>query len=305
VYRPREQAVDTELLVVLAGYGVQLAKGLTPGATAVRPSEFLDRLKLRFATGWAASQAGAEVAADSFDWAALGRAVGPLLRTAPSSAPHMLGSLDTAVKVRKAAVRKPKDAVAPMARPDALADTGETGRAQQEMEAAVKAMMKVLKGCGAEGCCALRLVFNAASYAQTVENIFTLSFLVKDCFVKLSRGPRGKGVKVSALGKSEKEPSKEDYASGAAASTQFVLRLDQADWEAAKARLPVQPLMPHREPPVAGAPPPPPPVTSDQQTMAAAKGKRKLNAPRRVEPEEEEEEEAASDEEPVARKRQR
>ena len=75
-------------MVVLAGYGVLLAKGLTPGASTVSASDFLARLKRVYVAGW---DDAAEAAPNpgAFDWAALGAAVGKHFRWAPSSAPHM------------------------------------------------------------------------------------------------------------------------------------------------------------------------------------------------------------------------
>jgi hypothetical protein len=89
VQKPREQAVDTELMVVLAGYGVLLAKGLTPGASTVSASDFLARLKRLYVAGWDDATQQAPPNPGAFDWAALGGAVGKHFRWAPSSAPHM------------------------------------------------------------------------------------------------------------------------------------------------------------------------------------------------------------------------
>ena len=69
--KPREQAVDTELMVVLAGYGVLLAKGLTPGASTVSASDFLARLKRLYVAGWADATQQAPPNPGAFDWAAL------------------------------------------------------------------------------------------------------------------------------------------------------------------------------------------------------------------------------------------
>ena len=86
--RTREQAVDTELMVVLAGYGVLLAKGLTPGASTVSAADFLSSLKRTYVAGW---DDAAETAPNpgAFDWAALGTDGGKHFRWAPSSGPHM------------------------------------------------------------------------------------------------------------------------------------------------------------------------------------------------------------------------
>jgi hypothetical protein len=89
VHKPREQAVDTELMVVLAGCGLQLAKGLTPGAASVSPSDFLARLRCLHMAGFADAAPDEPPSAAAFDWVALGKSVGKLFRWAPTSAPHM------------------------------------------------------------------------------------------------------------------------------------------------------------------------------------------------------------------------
>ena len=148
------------------------------------------------------------------------------------------------MKERKAAQRRPRDEKAPQARPDALDDALETGTAQAETERAMKAMRRVVRA-HAGGVDAFTLCYNGASFAQTVENLFTLSFLVKDGRVELKRGPGDRGVLVTMA---DDQPVAEDFRSGRAAAMQFVFRLDVADWEAARPRMPKQPLMPHREP---------------------------------------------------------
>jgi hypothetical protein len=90
VHKPREQALDTELMVTLAGYGVQLAKGLTPGASAVSAGDFLAKLRLAHGGGMDdAPDASAPANPNAFAWAALGASVRKYFRWAPSCAPHM------------------------------------------------------------------------------------------------------------------------------------------------------------------------------------------------------------------------
>lgn len=148
------------------------------------------------------------------------------------------------MKERKAAQRRPRDEKAPLARPDEVDDAVETGTAQAETERAMKAMRRVLRAHPG-GVDALALCYNGGCFAQTVENLFTLSFLVKDGRVELKRAPGDRGVLVTLAAD---QPVAEDFRSGKAAAMQFVFRLDVADWEAARGRMPQQPLMPHREP---------------------------------------------------------
>ncbi len=142
-------------------------------------------------------------------------------------------------KVRKQAQRRAKDAPAPVVRPDAVAETAAEHALVAETERNMKVMRKTLSQLGSVD--AFELVYNGASFAQTVENIFTLSFLVKDGLVRLSKGQRG-GV-VAQLA-SRPEPA--DFASRSAEVMQFVLRLGVADWDAARERMPLEPRIPHR-----------------------------------------------------------
>ena len=51
--KPREQAVDSELMCTLADYGVELSKKLGPkGAAAFSSSDFLNRLCRDYVQAW-------------------------------------------------------------------------------------------------------------------------------------------------------------------------------------------------------------------------------------------------------------
>jgi hypothetical protein len=175
-----------------------------------------------------------------------------------------------------------------------------------ETERNIKVMRRALTKLGVVD--AMELVFNGESFAQTVENLFTLSFMVKDGLVKLTRGARGESVQAQLV----ERPTAADFASRAAEASQFMLRFTYADWQAAAARMPQEPRISTR-----------PNIQEQQRNAAAAAaaavaepeegahGGARSKAPRpsakrtRFQGEEEELEEDAEDEEdePVAKKR--
>ncbi len=88
--------------------------------------------------------------------------------------------MDTHVyaQARKQTAARQKRVEAPLERPEELLNT--TGN-KQETDKLMEIMFKVLHNLNkkGEGCPVVKLVLNRQSFAQTVENIFTLSFLVR------------------------------------------------------------------------------------------------------------------------------
>lgn len=157
---------------------MEMAKRLGPrGAAAYHPREFCGRLCGVFVNGWD-PQSQAVDDPGSFRWEILGSQVSPFFAEAPACA-FMNGAMDTQVKERRAAQRIRRDApVGPVANPDAVDDT----LTEQQTDHNIKRMVKILKHKTKAGArvTARRLASNPASFAQFVENVFTLSFLVKD-----------------------------------------------------------------------------------------------------------------------------
>ena len=56
----------------------------------------------------------------------------------------------------------------------------EAGEQRTETDKNIRVMFNVIRKCGENGCELEYLVLNRDSFAETVENIFFLSFLVKD-----------------------------------------------------------------------------------------------------------------------------
>ncbi len=251
VKRPREQAVDAEVFALVAESGLEHVRRLACGGRARAPADLARRLRARYAGG-GGDALGADGAPDpsAFDWAALGRGLAAWFAPAPAFHP-MLGPLDAAPRTKRVvAQRRRREPLGEAARPEEVGDLAAEER--QETDRAMEAMYRALRArpaapAGADGAASsggaaplLELVMNHASFAQTVENLFTLSFLVKEGRVALEEGADGRGVRVVARGRP---------AGGRAEPlpVQFVVALDFGEWARWRAAVcPEDCVMPHR-----------------------------------------------------------
>lgn len=178
VNRPREQAKDSEVFCTLAASGVEQAKKLAAGAKSRTAKDVIRRLKLRFA-----SEAQADVENDPtvYDWKAAGTHCLHLFSGAPGVG-CMLGAMAAQPKVRKVAQRQQKTKLGVLEKPQEVKhiDTEQ----KQETDRLMEEMFDVILAKQTVGW--LELVMNHSSFSQTVENIFTLSFLVRDSKVSFT-----------------------------------------------------------------------------------------------------------------------
>jgi len=193
------------------------------------------------------------------------------LRKVPAVGVHaMLGPLEVEVAdmARQRAPRAPRQRLGELERPDDLAgeDLG-AGEGKTEMDTNMDLMYQHLRrlskddagggGPGGGGPTVFdRFLVNPDSFAETVENCFMLSFLVKQGRASLlpkedapvASSPREDasettsaptGVQHSGQLKvgAARPPSAEEYADSGLANAQFCMRLDYAEWVALSRRL--------------------------------------------------------------------
>lgn len=148
--------------------------------------------------------------------------------------------MDTQVKERKMAQRRSRTETGPVANPDAVAST----LVEQQTDHAMKKMIKAIKKKKNDGEAVRvdQLVSNSKSFAQFVENAFTLSFLVKDGDVGLVPGGGGDKDACPTVAKKHK-PEEQDVE-----RSTFVLHLDMKGWRALNdANGGLDGILPHRE----------------------------------------------------------
>ncbi|WIA44131.1 hypothetical protein OEZ86_010473 [Tetradesmus obliquus] len=257
--RPRENAVQTGVLATFAGLGSRMIASYRSTTAGKRPVDLLTALKRQFGQPGLLQQPQQQHGASALDWAGIGAAAAAagMWRGAPGVS-SMLGPLQQEAKVRKAAQRRQRAPVAAQVTPDEnpLAKTAET----QETDKWVETMLQVLSRCPPR-VTLVALVVNHCSFSQTVENIFALSFLVKDMWCKLEKDPQ-RGLLVTCLTTEQRQAAMQQHeqkggaAAAAAAAAgasggahQFMLNIDMALWhDMCRVVAPGDALMPHREP---------------------------------------------------------
>jgi len=248
VTKPREHAADTELLYSLATSGLSAAKMMSMGKRLNTPKDLVHSLKAQFASSGNRPDASSPT---QMDWCGVASFASEYLN-ACGGVNCILGPIDSllpapARKARQAnATRQPLGELVNPDIVDSAAANG--GEEKQEMDRNLEQMLTILRGGKVSSNGAANgslpevhlrnLVMNHESFAQTVENIFTLSFLVKDGRARLSRNTDGEVTVRAVMPGGTQEVGE---------VAQFVGNFTMKRWKLMKERLePGECLMGHR-----------------------------------------------------------
>lgn len=162
---------------------------------------------------------------NAFNWVDLGKVVAQNFYTVPLMS-HMLGPLDIVPKPKQQKQRKKRvrAELGSLVNPEELVANDQ--QASQQTDKNMEVMHKVLKHRTREKkpTTMAHLVYNPDSFAQTIENIFTLAFLVRDGRASLKR--KDNKLFVAAC----KVPDASDWAQQIAVVSQFCLRFSMKEW---------------------------------------------------------------------------
>ncbi|KAH7684344.1 Nse4/EID family protein [Dioscorea alata] len=218
VEKPREQVADAVALLDIANTLVTSVRSQTNGE--LTPSDFFTSLIKNSGKRYGGSLLGnvpnTKICVD------VGLIVAPILRISPAF--HtMVGPMNADVKQRKtSSVCGQRTRPAGRAYAKELTDT--EGEKKVDTDMNMITMFDILrknKNIRLEN-----LVLNRTSFAQTVENLFTLSFLVKDGRVSITVNMNGHHI-VSP----KNAPAATSIISRDASYNQFIFRLDFNDWK--------------------------------------------------------------------------
>ncbi|KAG2304908.1 hypothetical protein Bca4012_063941 [Brassica carinata] len=242
VQKPREQIADAEAFLDIAN--TMLSSVKSQSANGVSPAEFVNALVNGFGQAPLGIDADETAAPVSIKWKDLGLAVCSTVFVSCGCS-TMLGPMDTELKVRKRAVYRKRTKPGEGVRPDEVGDSQSEEKTDTDKNMAI--MFNILrqkKRVRLES-----LVLNRRSFAQTVENLFALSFLSKDGRVEIIVDKNG-----SHFALPRNAPAANLVASGEVTYNHFVFRFDFKDWKMMSEMVPMgEELMPHRETAVASS----------------------------------------------------
>ncbi|MCO5585952.1 hypothetical protein L7F22_039887 [Adiantum nelumboides] len=233
VHRPREQIEDVETLMELTESFVKSLKDACHGGAA-KAADFVCKIIETFRLSAGIDHNGLL----SMDWAALGHEAISVFDDAQLGINTMLGPMDTEPKRRKVAASKRRErgpiaATAPCPR---TCGHEEGDQEQVNTDRNIQTMLHILRQCGERGCELENLILSRESFAHTVENIFFLSFLVKDGCAQISVENQKQTVAfrhsptANSAGSSARPEGGGPGHHQKVVNTQFVFRFDFRDW---------------------------------------------------------------------------
>ncbi len=229
VKKPTDASLDSEVLNLLAHGGVEIVRKAAHGSIKYNIEDYIRRLKHKYVE----DPENVDVTADphAFKWGELGRSqFSAWFRPAPGTT-HMLGPMDAAPPPKRTVVRqkKRKVVVGEGVRPDLLeeGDILDGDAASKETDKNMETMWKILGEQPQAKAFMIELCLNHDSFSQTVENIFSLSFLVRDGKVCLQKHPEGIVVTIAPQSSQKKQ---KDGQKSSKERLQFVMSLSMREW---------------------------------------------------------------------------
>ncbi|GFQ05437.1 non-structural maintenance of chromosomes element 4 homolog a [Phtheirospermum japonicum] len=234
VQNPREQVADAEALFDITNTLVTSVKAYNN--EGLTPAEFVSCLLRDFGVGGGPSSSQDE-ATSLILWKEIGRTVSHVFRGAPGCF-TMVGPMNTELKQRKNAVHKKRARPTENERPEALDESANKEKTDTDKNMAT--MFDILRRNRKVNL--ENLILNRKSFAQTVENLFALSFLIKDGRAQISVDDSG-----CHLVSPRNAPSASAIQSGEVTYSHFMFRFDFRDWKSMLSSVADgEELMPHR-----------------------------------------------------------
>ncbi|CAA6672312.1 unnamed protein product [Spirodela intermedia] len=212
--KPRDQVADAEALLTIADRLCSSLKSIQE-PQSVLPSTFISCLLQRHKGS----------CGETISWVNMGLAASQIIGKAPGIQ-TMIGTMEGKMTRRKTFTRSKRPRASVLCCPEEIEDA--TSNEETGTQRNVSIMFDILrqqKRVRLE-----KLVLNRASFSETVENIFALSFLVKDGRSEITVDDGGAHLVCNP----RNAPSAAAVASREIIHRQFVFRFDVSDWKLMK-----------------------------------------------------------------------
>ncbi|KAH7915182.1 Nse4 C-terminal-domain-containing protein [Hygrophoropsis aurantiaca] len=231
VKNPTEATLDSTVLRNVSTIGAQKARAMRLGSSAFDLDDFVSKL-ITFMGGRQLledqgddSEMDVDMADSPLDWDKIGRKAMAKSRRVPAMG-FMLGPLSIEQKKRNVAKRAKMEKSNEIERKPQEIREEDIQRSDNETTTNVKKIEKIINDLG-EPVNIFRLVINPNDFAQSVENIFHLSFLVRDGHCSFEIGEDGEPVVWAC-----EAPVLDDYSAGLT-KQQMMVEFDMATWKRA------------------------------------------------------------------------
>ncbi|KAG0475552.1 hypothetical protein HPP92_015238 [Vanilla planifolia] len=217
VKKPREQVADAETLLDIAKTLVSSVR--SESTEGVTPSDFVTAILKNFSHVEHREQD--DNSQNVVSWEKIGISLSHIFQ-AVSGCCTMIGPMSNEIRQRKVAVHRKRTRPTDSIHPEEI-DCDEQ-QAKTDTDNNVLTMFDVLKR--KRKVRLENLLLNRLSFAQTVENIFALSFLVKDGRAEITVDEKG-----CHLVSPRNAPAASAVASGEVSYHHFIFRFDFKDWK--------------------------------------------------------------------------
>ncbi|OAV93586.1 hypothetical protein PTTG_09755 [Puccinia triticina 1-1 BBBD Race 1] len=236
VRAPAEATIDSRALRFLSETALKKSKLFKIDVNAIDPDEFVLRFrKVMTAKAPMIDHAGNsseedEGVADGIDWFKVGKRLMRFSRRAPVM-DFMYGPLEIQQKTRKFSQRPKLEKHESDRKEPELIDNNDIERSQAEMSALIKKISDLLTTEGApDGMNLFQFFINPDSFSQSVENLFCLSFLIRDGKAAIETYDDDEVEREFPIVYST-EPAGADMIQEGFTKTQIILELTMQDWK--------------------------------------------------------------------------
>lgn len=188
VQTTREAAIDSHLLAMISDYGRQKAQALNLEFVKFQPLEFAEKVKTFVSQKLGTQDRGP---LSSAGWVELGKLSQSFLKKSPALH-FMCGTFERGEVSRKPVARPPKEKrdnepgkATELRQVESSSEMQKRESTTKEVEAVLKKLHEVYESNGQCQICYFEFVVNPFSFGQTVENIFYVSFLAKDGYIRI------------------------------------------------------------------------------------------------------------------------